>query len=181
MKRIAVLAALLLFPATAHAGTYHVYACGAYANHSWTATAAGGVSIDTSCAGGTIGVAVAAGATTPNGAQGGLVFRSPAGTSVAAFTLSRQLDYVPNPPKDAHRHYAIYALGGTVFAGAGYYADATRNALNAQHQWYGYPGNAVHIPRQMVVRGTFPALAAAPASNALGLLVGCFKGADNCA
>ena len=180
MKRIAVLAALLLFPATAHAGTYHVYACGAYANNSWTASAAGGLSVDTSCAGGTIGVAVAPAATTPNGAQGGLIFHSPAGTNVAAFTLSRQLDYVPNPPKDTHRHYAIYALGGTVFAGAGYYADATRNPLNAQHQWYGYPGSAAHTGRQTVVRATFPALAGAPASNALGLLVGCLKTSNNC-
>jgi hypothetical protein len=180
MKRAAVVLALLLFPATAHAGTYHVYACGAYANNSWTANAAGGVTVDTSCAGGTIGASVAPGATTPNGGQGGLVFRSPAGTSVAGFTLSRQLDYVPNPPKDTHRHYAIYALGGTVFAGAGYYTDATRNALNAQHQWYGYPGNAAHTGRQTVVRATFPALAAPPASNALGLLVGCLKASDNC-
>lgn len=179
MKRFAVvLAAFLFLPATAHAGTYHVYACGAYANNSWTATAAAGLAVDTSCAGGTIGVSVAPGASTPDGAQGGLIFRSPAGTSVAAFTLSRQLDYVPAPPNGAHRHYAIYALGGTVFAGAGDYADATRNALNAQHQWYGYPGNAVHTGRQTVVRTTFPALAAAPASNALGLLVGCFKRTD---
>src|SRR3954452_6150829 len=74
MKRIAVLAALLLFPATAHAGTYHVYACGAYANNSGTATAAGGLTVDTSCAGGTIGVDVAPGATPPNGAHGGVVF-----------------------------------------------------------------------------------------------------------
>src|SRR5262245_7317055 len=59
MKRIAVgLAALLLLPATAHAGTYHVYACGAYPNNSWTADAAGGLSVDTSCTGGTIGVSV---------------------------------------------------------------------------------------------------------------------------
>lgn len=167
MKRIAVgLAAFLLLPATAHAGTYHVYACGAYANNSWTATAAGGLAIDTSCAGGTIGVSVAPAATTPNGAQGGLIFRSPAGTSVAGFTLSRQLDYVPNPPKDTHRHYAIYALGGAVFAGAG-----------------DYPGIATgpaHTGRQTIVRGSFPALAAAPASNALGLLVGCFKRATPC-
>ena len=166
MKRIAVLAALLLFPATAHAGTYHVYACGAYANNSWTATAAAGLSVDTSCAGGTIGVAVAPGATTPNGAQGGLVFRSPAGTSVAAFTLSRQLDYVPAPPKGTHRHYAIYALGGTAFAGAGDYP--------------GVPAGPVHTGRQTITRGTFPALASAPASNALGLLVGCFKRSNPC-
>src|SRR3954466_14014842 len=113
MKRIAVLAALLLFPATAHAGTYHVYACGAYANNSWTAAPAAGLSVDTSCAGGTIGVSAAAGAITPNGGQGGLVFHSPAETSVADFTLSRQLDYASAPPKDTHRHFAVYALGGT--------------------------------------------------------------------
>ncbi len=180
MKRIAVLLLVGLFPATAHAGAYHVYACGAYANNSWTATAAAGLSVDTSCAGGTIGVSVAAGATTPNGAQGGLVFHSPAGTTIADFTLSRQLDYASTPPKDTHKHFAIYALGGTVFAGAGDYADATRNALNAQRQWYGYPANPVHTGRQTVVRRTFPALAAAPASNALGLLAGCFKRANPC-
>jgi len=167
MKRIAVLAAaFLLFPATAHAGTYHVYACGAYANNSWTATAAAGLTVDTSCAGGTIGVSVAPAATTPNGAQGGLVFRGPAGTNVAGFTLSRQLDYVPNPPKDTHRHYAIYALGGTAFGGAGDYP--------------GMPTGPVHTGRQTVVRGTFPALATAPASNALGLLAGCLKRANPC-
>ncbi len=180
MKRIAVVLALLLFPATAHAGTYHVYACGAYANNSWTATAAGGLTIDTSCAGGTIGISVAPGATTPNGGQGGLIFHSPAGTSVAAFTLSRQLDYASTPPKDTHRHYAIYALGGTVFAGAGNYADATRDLLNGQRQWYGYKESPAHTGRQTVTRGTFPALASAPASNALGLLAGCFKRATPC-
>jgi hypothetical protein len=166
MKRIAVVLALLLFPATAHAGTYHVYACVAYANNSWTANAAGGLTVDTSCAGGTIGVSVAPGATTPNGGQGGLIFHSPAGTSVAAFTLSRQLDYVPAPPKGTHRHYAIYALGGTVFAGAGDYP--------------GYPTGPAHTGRQTVTRGTFPALASAPASNALGLLAGCYKRTNPC-
>src|ERR1044071_1178202 len=166
MKRIAVVAALLLLPATAHAGTYHVYACGAYANNSWTATAAAGLTVDTSCAGGTIGGSVAPAATTPNGAQGGLVFRGPAGTNVAGFTLSRQLDYVPNPPKDTHRHYAIYALGGTAFGGAGDYP--------------GIPTGPAHTGRQTVVRTTFPALAGAPASNALGLLAGCYKRTTPC-
>jgi hypothetical protein len=166
MKRVAVVLALLLFPATAHAGAYHVYACGAFPNNSWTASAAGGLSVDTSCAGGTIGVAVAPAATTPNGAQGGLVFRSPAGTTIAGFTLSRQLDYVPDPPKGTHRHYAIYALGGTAFGGVGDYP--------------GFPAGPVHTGRQTIVRTTFPALAAAPATNALGLLVGCYKRSNPC-
>src|SRR4051812_45179245 len=166
MKRIAVLAALLLFPATAHAGTYHVYACGAYANNSWTATAAGGVTVDTSCAGGTIGVAVAPGATTPNGAQGGLVFRGPAGPGPAASPPARPPASGRAPRRGPHRHYAIYALGGTVFAGAGDYP--------------GVPPGPVHTGRQTVTRGSFPALAGAPASNALGLLVGCLKRTNPC-
>src|SRR5690348_761839 len=146
MHRIAaaVLFAVLLLPANAHAGTYHVYTCAAggkvWPNAAWAATAATGAVVDSSCAGNQISLSVPA--TAPrmaNNAAAGLTFTSPPGTTIADFALTRQLDYTDAAAQGTHQYYVTYALGGTVFAGAPHYDDATRNALNAQHQWYGYP------------------------------------------
>ena len=53
-----------------------------------------------------------------------------------------------------------------MFAGAGNYADATRNALNAQKQWYGYPDGNAAVPSARSRARSFPALAATrPAPN----------------
>ena len=44
----------------------------------------------------------------------------------------------------------------TVFAGAGNYYDPTRNALNAQKQWYGYPDNNVAVAKSDGHAGELP-------------------------
>jgi hypothetical protein len=63
-----------------------------------------------------------------------------------------------------------------VFAGAGDYEDATRNRLNAQRSWYGYPANEAHLARGTVTRASFPALAAyRNDSRQLLLRVGCYR------
>jgi hypothetical protein len=176
---VVALALALSLPATASAGTYHVYTCGAYPNKAWTAQPAAGVTVDAACAGGTIGLSVAAGATTPDNQSAGLVFTSPPGTTIADFGLNRQLDYVDTAAKGTHQYYALYAYGTTVFAGAGDYLDATRNALNAQKQWYGYPSGPAHVARSAVTRRTFPALNTGSA-NQLALRVGCVHRASAC-
>src|SRR6185312_1749545 len=80
-----------------------------------------------------------------------------------------------------HQYYVTYALGGTVLAGAGDYDDATRNALNAQHQWYGYPAGTAHVPRSTVTRASFPALARYTGNaQQLFLRVGCFNRGNPC-
>ena len=176
---LVLLAAALLAPTTALAGTYHVYSCTAgYANNAWTQQGASGIATDGACAGG-LGLRVAAGATTPNNIAAGLLFTSPAGTTIADFTLVRQLDYVDTATSGTHQYYALYASGTTVFAGAGDYQDATRNALNAQKQWYGYPAGTAHVARGTVTRRTFPALATGSA-NQLALRVGCFNRGSPC-
>jgi hypothetical protein len=156
-----------------------VYSCNGYANNAWAAQPSAGVNVDPTCAGGTMGLAVPAGATMASNTSAGLVFTSPAGTAIADFTLSRQLDYAGAATANHHQYYAIYAYGATVFAGAGDYADATRDALNAQKQWYGYPAGAAHVARGTVFRRTFPALATGSAA-ALGLRVGCFDRGTPC-
>ena len=87
-----------------------------------------------------------------------LSFTSPAGTTIADFTLTRQIGFT-NPVADGtHRYYLLYTLGGTHFAGGGNCCDPTRNALNAQRSWYGYPENNFTIARTTVNRRSFPAL-----------------------
>jgi hypothetical protein len=176
---IAALAIALITPATAKAGTYHVYTCGNYANNAWVAQPHAGVNVDATCAGGTIGLSVPAGATMDNSTSAGLVFTSPAGTSIADFALNRQLDYTNAATADHHQYYALYGYGATVFAGAGDYQDATRNALNAQKQWYGYPAGTAHVARATVARRSFPALASGSAGS-LALRVGCYNRGTPC-
>src|SRR3954468_11971576 len=139
MHRIvaAVVTVLLLLPATARAGTYHVYTCAAggkvWPNSAWAATGATGASVDSSCAGNQIAISVpAAAAAMPNNAAAALTFTSPPGTTIADFALTRQLDYTDAAAANTHQYYVTYALAGTVFAGAGDYDNPTRDALNAQ-------------------------------------------------
>ncbi len=181
MKRIAVAllaAAGLAAPASASAGVYHVYACTAggkaWPNGSWTTRSATGVSVDANCNGG-VAASAAAGATVASNTAGGLVFASPSGTSIVGFTLTRRLDYVDTAPSGTHQLYATYHYGSTVFAGAGDYDDPTRNNLNKQKHWYGYPAGTAHVALAPVTMATFPALAGmAGRSNQLSILVGCF-------
>jgi hypothetical protein len=182
---LAVLAALLLAPTAAHAGTYHVYTCAAggkvYPNGAWRATQATGVSIDGSCSGSSIALSAGAGARASNNTSAALTFTSPAGTTIADFALTRQISYT-NPVADGtHKYFLYYALGSTVFAGAGNYSNPTRNALNAQKQWYGYPDNNVAVGKGTVGRGSFPALAGYNGSaRTLVLRVGCFNRGTPC-
>jgi hypothetical protein len=188
MHRIvaAVVSVLLLLPATARAGTYHVYTCAAggkvWPNAAWAATGATGASVDSSCAGNQIAISVpAAAAAMPNNAAAALTFTSPPGTTIADFALTRQLDYTDAAAANTHQYYVTYALAGTVFAGAGDYDNPTRDALNAQRQWYGYPQGTAHVARSTVTRATFPALARyAGNARQLFLRVGCFNRNSAC-
>ena len=187
MPRFLALACLLLLaaPAAASAGTYHVYTCAAggkvYANNAWKAAAVDGVVEDASCAAGTIGLSVPAGARMEDNTSSALTFTSPAGTTIEDFSLTRQIGYTNPIAADTHKYFLLYSLGPTVFAGAGNYADPTRNALNAQKQWYGYPEGNVAVGKSTVSRASFPALAGYKGdANTLVLRVGCFSRGTPC-
>ena len=116
-----------------------------------------------------------------NNTLSSLSFTSPAGTTIADFTLTRQIGYANPVAADTHRYFLLYSLGATHFAGAGDFADATRNALNAQKQWYGYPEGNVAVAKSTVSRASFPALAAyAGNANQLLLRVGCYNRGTPC-
>ena len=189
-RRRAVLASLasaLVAAPAAHAGTYTVHAClsegTSYDNRSWTSVPAPGILADAACPGGdAIGNSVPA-RTNPiaQGAVGATRLTAPAGTTIADFTLTRQLTYRNPVAAGTHRLYALYRLGGTAFAGAGDYDNATRNRLNAAGSWYGYPERDVIVPRSTVSRASFPALAAYRGdARTLEIAVGCFTRGSPC-
>ncbi len=166
----------------AHAGSYAVFACGSYDNRSWSSVGGTGITADESCPGSTtMGNAVSGGARVPLGSAGTTTFTAPTGMTIADFTLTRQLTYRNGPPANGTRRlYAIYKLGGTVFAGAGHYDNATRDRLNAVGSWYGYPEKNIVVPRSTVSRASFPALAGyAGTATTLQIAVGCFDGTVN--
>ena len=143
-----------------------------------------GISADERCPGSaTMGNAVGGGARIPLGSTGTTTFTAPTGMTIADFTLTRQLTYRNGAPADGTRRlYALYALGGTVFAGAGHYENATRNRLNAVGSWYGYPEKNIVVPTSSVSRASFPALAGyAGTATTLQIAVGCFNGSVNTA
>ena len=182
---LAILAVLLAVPAAAHAGTYHVYTCAAggkvYPNGAWKTADVPGVVEDSSCAGNSIALTVPAGARMANDTSSALTFTSPAGTTIADFALTRQIGYTNPVAEKTHKYFLFYALGPTVFAGAGNYYDPTRNALNAQKQWYGYPDGNVAVAKSAVTRASFPALAGYKGdATTLVLRVGCFKRTTDC-
>ena len=187
MPRLLALALLLFLaaPAAAQAGTYHVYTCAAagkvWANGAWKTADVAGVVEDASCAGNFIALTVPAGARMATNTSSALTFTSPSGTTIADFSLTRQIGF-NNPVADGtHKYFLLYTLGPTHFAGAGNFQDATRNALNAQKQWYGYPDNNVAIAKSTVSRASFPALAGyAGNANVLHLRVGCFQRPTPC-
>jgi hypothetical protein len=187
MPRILALAVALLLaaPAIASAGTYHVYTCAAggtvYPNGAWKATAVTGVVEDSSCAGNSLALTVPAGARMADNTSAALTFTSPAGTTIADFALTRQISYTNPVAASTHRYFLFYSLGPTIFAGAGNYADATRNALNAQKQWYGYPEGNVVVAKSAVSRASFPALAGYKGdATTLVLRAGCFSRGTPC-
>ena len=114
----------------------------------------------------------------PGGATGTTTFTAPAGMTIADFTLTAPADLPQRRRRTGTRRlYAIYQLGGTVFAGAGHYQNATRDRLHAQGSWYGYPEANVVVPRSTVSRASFPALAGyAGDATTLQIAVGCFNG-----
>ena len=158
-----VLAVAALAPATAHAGTYRVYTCAAGGSHfpnaAWGALPAAGYVTDTDCTarGSLIGLRVDPNTSLPDNTAAALRVTTPAGTTIADFTLSRELEYNGTPSvAGTHALYAIYQLGPTVFAGAGYYNPAIRSALNALRSWYGFPSRNVDLPRATATRAGFP-------------------------
>lgn len=182
-----VLGLLAALAPPARAGSYTVYACESagrvWDNRSWAGTAAPGISADTACptAGTPIGNGVGPGTRVPENAAGTTTFTAPAGTTIADFSLTRGFVYVNPTQTGTHRLYALYRLGGQVFAGAGNYDDAVRNRLNAQRSWYGYPENDVTLPKATVGRASFPALAGYRGdATTLQVSVGCFKRGSPC-
>jgi len=175
-------------PATAQAGTYHVYACSAggsqYSNASWTGPAVAGMAVDTACApnGTLIGLRIDGGKTIANGASASLTFTSPPGTTIADFTINRELDFNSNPAASGTRPlYAIYLLGNTAFAGAGDYHTPTRDRLRTFNAWYGYPSNDAHLTRRTTRLRQMGALAGyAGDARTLTIRVGCFRRSTNC-
>ena len=176
------LVAAFAVAAPAQAGTYDVHFCNSagtvFDNKSWASLASAGIVVDPSCPGANqlIGIRVDAGTRSAAGAIAGLTFTSPAGTTITNFVLTRQLDY-KNPVVSGTRpFFTLYQLGNVVFAGAGDYEDATRNRLNAQRSWYGYPANEAHLAKANVTRANFPALAAyRNDSRTMLLRVGCYR------
>src|SRR4051812_37252397 len=182
---LAIFAILLAVPAAARAGTYHVYTCAAggklYPNGAWKTADVPGVVEDASCVGSAIALSVPAGSRMANDTSSALTFTSPPNTTIADFALTRQIGYTNPLAEQTHKYFLFYALGPTVFAGAGNYDDPTRNALNAQKQWYGYPDNNVAIAKSAVTPASFPALAGYKGdATTLALRVGCFKRANDC-
>ena len=125
-----------------------------------------------------MGLRVGCGARVADGATASETFTAPSGMTIADFTLTRQLTYRNGAPASGTRPlFALYRLGGTIFAGAGRYQNATRDRLHAQGSWYGYPESNVVVPRSTVSRASFPALAGYTGdATTLQIMVGCFNG-----
>ena len=186
-RRIRVLAPLLAALALAamagkaHAGVYTVYACDAagtrWDNRSWAVTAsAGGITADRDCpaAGSNIGLNQTPGGRTGDGAFAKLEFAAPAGTGIADFRLTKRLVFRNPTPDGTHRYYATTVLGGTVLEGAGAYPAGTRDRLNAQGRWYGYPEGNADTGIVTVSKASFPALAGYDGrARSLNVRVGC--------
>jgi hypothetical protein len=179
MLRIATVAALvltLLAPAAARAGSYHVYTCAAagqvWPNNAWATVAHAPVTVDNSCAGNSIGLAVTVTTQMANNTSAALAFTSPAGTTISDFALTRALDYVNAAPSGTHPYYLFYSLGSTVLGGAGDYP------ATAGRVWYTTPA---HV-RGTVTRASFPALNSYTGNaNQLVLRVGCYNRGTPCA
>ena len=157
--------AALAGAAPAQAGTYTVYVCKAavrqWDNRAWELVSpVGGISADQDCAGdNNIGLNQSPGGRTADGAQASLQFLTPAGTTIEDFRLTKRIIF-RNPTQDGtHRYHVITALGGTAIEGAGNFADATRDRLNGQGRWYGYPEGNADTGIVTVSRASFPALA----------------------
>src|SRR5829696_8922289 len=185
----ALAAALGSFAAVppARAGLYTVYACNAagrdWDNRSWALTApVGGIVADQDCAGdNNIGLNANPGGRTADGEQASLQFLTPAGTTIADFRLTKRIIF-RNPTQDGtHRYDVITALGGTAIEGAGNYPEGTRDKLNAQGRWYGYPEGNADTGIVTVSRASFPALVAYKGgARSLTVRIGCTRRGTPC-
>jgi hypothetical protein len=140
--------------------------------------------VDTGCdrAGQLIGLRIDGGRAIANGAEASLTFTSPPGTTIADFVIERHLEFRSNPPLQNTRPlYALYRLGGTAFAGAGDYLNATRERLRGFNAWYGYPSGNATISRRFTRLRDMGALAGyAGNANTLSIHAGCFRRNTNC-
>jgi hypothetical protein len=96
--------------------------------------------------------------------------------------IERHLDFHSNPPLANTRPlYALYRLGGTAFAGAGDYLDATRDRLRAFNAWYGHPSGNATLSRRFTRLSDMGALAGYTGNaNSLSIHVGCFRRNTSC-
>ena len=173
--------------APAHAGVYTVYACsaagGQWDNRAWELVApVRSISGDQDCAGdNNIGLNQTPGGRTADGAQASLQFLTPPGTTIADFRLTKRIIF-RNPTQDGtHRYHVITALGGTALEGAGNYANGTRDRLNAQGRWYGYPEGNADTGIITVSKASFPALAGYQGgARSLTVRIGCTERGTPC-
>ena len=141
-----------------------------------------GIAADQDCAGdNNIGLNQSPGGRTADGAQASLQFLTPAGTTIADFRLTKRIIF-RNPTQDGtHRYHVITALGGTAIEGAGNYANGTRDKLNAQGRWYGYPEGNADTGIVTVSKASFPALAGYPGgARSLTVRIGCTERGTPC-
>src|SRR5687768_14270786 len=187
---IAALAALLAAGATAtpaQAGIYTVNACSAagrqWDNRSWELIdPVNSITADQDCAGdNNIGLNQQPGGRTADGAQASLQFITPSGTTIADFRLTKRIIF-RNPTQDGtHRYHVITALGGTSIEGAGNYANGTRDRLNGQGRWYGYPEGNADTGVVTVSKASFPALAGCQGgARSLTVRIGCTERGTPC-
>ena len=171
----------------AQAGVYTVFACNTagrqWDNRSWELVApVGGIAADQSCTDdGNIGLNQQPGSRTAGGEQASLQFTAPAGTGIADFRLTKRIFFIDPTQDGTHRYHVITALGGTAIEGAGDYPDATRNKLNAQGRWYGYPESNADTGIVNVSRASFPALAGYQGgARTLSVRIGCTARGNPC-
>ena len=183
-----LLAALVAAPA-AHAGQVSIHACTVdgvlWDNRSWAPQSKPpqGIAVDDTCpqANQNMDLHADPGARTPEGSEADFTFRAPAGTTIADFRLERRVLFRDPVPEGTHRHYALFVLGQTIFAGAGDYEEGTRRRLADQNSWYGYGTGRTDTGRGVVTRASFPALAGYKGdATSLSLRLGCFKRGSVC-
>jgi len=193
MRRLAVaigaLVAALAGAPAAQAGLVPVYTCTVggvlWDNRAWAleAPTPQGIAVDSACAQANrnIDLHASEGSRTPEGTEAALTFRAPEGTTIADFRLERRVQFRDPVPEGTHRHYALFVLGSTIFAGAGDYDEATRKRLAGQGAWYGFGTGRTDTGRGIVTRESFPALNGYRGdATSLSLRLGCFRRGSQC-
>jgi hypothetical protein len=177
-----VIAGVVVPPA--QAGTYQVRACstpsGVYPNRSWAFSIPSARWTTSTVCQGTrpeLTINLLANSTIPQGELAAMTFIAPSGTAIRDFSITRQI-YNYNPPNTADQPppFIVYSWGGVVFSGGGAYDPATRDAVNATGQWYGYPQGAFDTGAPTITRATFPVLAGQPDASYLQFQLGCYSG-----